>query len=45
MVKVILVDKGCNLKCSDVKDFNKDTLLKNVIFEKMMIFLKDQLGR
>jgi hypothetical protein len=40
MVKVILVDKGCNLKCSDVKDFNKDTLFKKCNFRKNDDFSK-----
>ena len=34
MVKVIVVDKGCNLKSSDIKDFNKDMLFKKCNFGK-----------
>ncbi len=34
MVKVIIVDKGCNLKSSDIKDFNKDMLYKKCNYRK-----------
>ena len=34
------MDKGCNLKCSDVKDFNKDTLFKKCNFRKNDDFSK-----
>ncbi len=34
MVKVIIVDKGCNLKSSDIKDFNKEMLFKKCNFRK-----------
>ena len=40
MVKVIVVDKGCNLKSSDIKDFNKDMLFKKCNFRKPDDFSK-----
>lgn len=40
MVKVIVVDKGCNLKSSDIKDFNKDMLFKKCNFRKQDDFSK-----
>jgi len=40
MVKVIIVDKGCTLKSSDVKDFNKDMLFKKCNFRKNDNFSK-----
>jgi len=40
MVKVIIVDKGCTLKSSDVKDFKKDMLFKKCNFRKNDNFSK-----
>ena len=34
MVKLIIVDKGANLKCSDVKNFDMDTLYKKCNLRK-----------
>ena len=34
MVKLIIVDKGGNLKCSDVKNFDKETLFKKCNLRK-----------
>ena len=40
MVKVIVVDKGCNLKCTEIKNFNKDILFKKCNFRKNDDFSK-----
>ena len=34
MVKVILIDKGCNLKCSDIKKFEVDKIYKKCNLKK-----------
>ena len=40
MVKVIVVDKGCTLKCTEIKNFNKDILFKKCNFRKNDDFSK-----
>tara|TARA_B100000902_G_scaffold269324_1_gene255259 strand:- start:5199 stop:5867 length:669 start_codon:yes stop_codon:yes gene_type:complete len=40
MVKVIIVDKGCNLKCTDIKNFDIEMLYKKCNFRKNDDFSK-----
>ena len=40
MVKLIIVDKGGNLKCSEVKNFNIETLYKKCNLRKKDNFNK-----
>ena len=34
MVKLIIIEKGCNLKCSEIKKFKLDVLYKKCNFRK-----------
>ena len=45
MVKLIIVDKGGNLKCSDVKNFDKETLFKKCNLRKKDNFDKRANGK
>ena len=40
MVKVILIDKGCNIKCSDIKNFEVDKIYKKCNLKKKDNFEK-----